>query len=222
MPIKDILFLFDTCAKQANSNIQTEPYHMSSYQLTKYHFWVLKQVNDNYPNAYKLCSGRFYVGVTNLKSGFEWKSIFKSNLDLFNTLLCSFNVPYLCNYEAKIDNEICIDGGFGFDVTKNLPENCLTISLYDLPNYDLNANIPFMHRIMPPNPESCKEYVKNGYNDMKRVIRGVKLDKCDSNFNNSLESKVSNAEVQEIMCNLQYITDKKMYNYKDLKKYLAT
>ena len=130
MPIKEILFLFDTCAKQANMNIQKKPYDISSYQLTQYHFQVLKYINDKYPNAYKLCSQRFYVGVTNIKSGFEWKSNFKSNLDLFNTLLCSFNVPYLCNYEAKIDNEICIDGGFGFDVTKKLPKDTLKISLH--------------------------------------------------------------------------------------------
>ena len=222
MPIKDIQYIFETCAKNGTLNIQNKPYDISSYQLTNFNFWILKFINDRYPNAYKLCSCRLNIGITKITTGFEWKSNFKSNLDLFNTLLSSSNVPYLCNYEAMIDNEICIDGGFGFNVTKNLPENCLTISLYDVPNYDLNANIPFMHRIMPPKPELCKKYVKNGYKDMKKVIRGVKFDKCDSNFHNSLESKVSGVEVQEIMCKLQYITDIKMYTYKDLKKYLAT
>ena len=137
-------------------------------------------------------------------------------------MLCSFNVPYLCNYEAKIDNEVCIDGSIGFDVTKHLPENCLVISLYDLPCYDVNANIPLLHRVMPPEPELCKQYVKNGYNDMKRAIQGVKLEKCDSNYHNSLEKKLSCDEVQVFMCKLQYLTDIKMYNYKDLKNYLTT
>lgn len=222
LPIKEIHNLFDTCAKQANMNIQKKPYDISSYQLTQYHFQVLKYINDKYPNAYKLCSQRFYVGVTNIKSGFEWKSNFKSNLELFNTLLCSFNVPYLCNYEAKIDNELCIDGGFGFNVTKNLPKDTISVSLYDLSNYDLNANIPLLHRLKPPDPKLCKQYVKNGYKDMKRVICGKYIEKCDSNYHNSLESKVSSKEFQSFMCDLQYITDTKMQTYKDLKKYLAT
>ena len=222
MPIKYIQYIFDTCAKNAKSNIENKPLDISSYQLTQHNFWILKYINDKYPSAYKLCSGRLNIGVTKLRTGFEWKYNFDSNLDLFNTLLCSFNVPYLCNYEAKIDNEFCIDGGFGFDVTKSLPDGTLKISLYDLPNYDLNANIPFLHRVMPPEPNLCKQYVKRGYNDMKRAIRGKKLEKCESNYHNSLEKNIASEEVQAFMCKLQYVTDIKMYNYKDLKKYLVT
>ncbi len=222
MPIKDIQYLFDTCAKNAKSNIENKPGDISSYQLTLQIFWILKQVNDKYPNAYNLCSGQLNIGVTKLGTGFEWKNTFNSNLDLFNTLLCSSNIPYLCNYEAKLDDEICIDGVYGFDVTKHLPEDTMKISLYDLPIYDINANIPFLHRFMPPEPKLCKQYVKRGYNDMKLAIRGEKLEKCESNYHNSLEKKISSEEVQAFMCKLQYVMDIKMYNYKDLKRYLAT
>ena len=86
----------------------------------------------------------------------------------------------------------------------------------------MNANIPLLHRLKPPKHELCKKYVKNGYNDMKRVICGKYIEKCDSNYHNSFEKQIATTEIQAFMCNLQYITDTKMHTYKDLTKYLAT
>jgi hypothetical protein len=168
--------ILDDITSHTKKNISEKPLELSSYKnWTIYHFKLLKFVNDNYPNAYKICSKRLNVGVTKTTTGFEWFNKFNSNEHLFNILLCSFNTPFLCNYDAKIDGIQCIDGGFGFNPQKNLPEDIIKVNLYDLSNYDLNANIPFLHRVLLPEPQQLQIYMNNGYNDMKHILEQCAL-----------------------------------------------
>ena len=253
VPIKTIQKLLDEITIYIKKNISEKPLDFSSYQLTLCHFKLLKFVNDNYPNAYKICSKRLNVGVTKTTTGFEWFNKFNSNEHLFNILLCSFNTPFLCNYDAKIDGIQCIDGGFGFNPQINLPDDIIKVNLYDLPNYDLNANIPFLHRVLLPEPQQLQIYINNGYNDMKHILhlralkmrvaqslsadenapewafskrkglnKGVKkdLEKDYIEKTKNLEQYLSHELVQSFVCKLQLITDKQMYSYDDLIRYL--
>ena len=220
-PVKTIKRLFAMCVKKGQQSIDSNPFRLSSYQITNLHFDIFKFVNDEYPDAYKQCSHRLKIGVTKTTTGFEWKNEFKSNIDLFNTLLCSFNVPFLCNYDAKLDGVDCIDGGFGFNADRDLPKNVdIKISLYNLGGYCLNANIPLLHRMTPPSKEHYNRYLKNGYKDMKNKINNKNVNECCAGSETSLETIISCVEYQLQMHKLQHIVDQKMLTYDDLVELL--
>ena len=161
--------LYMKCVASAKNNIAAAPFTLSSYALTHYHLVIFDYVHKRHPDAYLKCNGRLHVGVTT-PAGFVWVNQFGSNADLFNTLLCSVNVPILCDYDAKLDGTICIDGGYGFDPTKDLPLDIITIGLSDV-RYDLNGDIPLVFRVLPPPDCVCEFYYQKGCVDMNTRIQ---------------------------------------------------
>jgi hypothetical protein len=225
VPIKTFQTQLDEITIYTKKTISEKPLDFSSYQLTLCHFKLLKFINDNYPNAYKICSNRLNVGVTKTTGGFVWFNKFDSNEHLFNILLCSFNTPYLCNYDAKIDGIQCIDGGFGFNTQKHLPDNTIKVNLYDLPNYDLNANIPFLHRVLLPEPQQMQIYTNNGYNDMKHIIKKgfTQLGTESAQSASSLSLITAIASLEGGVLNVQRCKKDKVYieKPKTLEQYLS-
>ena len=128
---EEIRYIYDNIADRPIKSILSRPFDFESYCLTGHHFYVLDAIHKRFPDAYKIKN--LFIDVTP-KSGFRWINKFDSNKHLFNTLLCSFQVPILCSYDAKIGDELCVDGGFGFNHTF-LPRNVVTIC----PKYDCHA-----------------------------------------------------------------------------------
>ena len=166
MPTEDIDNLFQDVIRNTVAAIQSRPLDISSYQLTEPNLRLFEVIRAKYPNAYKICNRRLHIGITKVTSGFQWKSRFSSNLELFNTLLCSYNIPFVCNYLAEIDGEKCIDGCLGFNMSRHLPRDVFTIGANDT-NCVLNGQIPTVHCLLPPPMESYHGYVERGYNDMR-------------------------------------------------------
>jgi hypothetical protein len=175
VPADEISRVFSNIVDNATIQILTKPAEITSYQLTQHHLSVFDVIHKHSPDAYKKCSGKLKIGVTLDKTGFQWKDTFTSQTDFFNTLLCSFNVPYLCNYDAKIGGVKCIDGGFGFVMSRDLPKDTFKVTLHDNNESDLDADIPLIHRALPPPKAYWNQYLQNGYNDMKYRIDNGKV-----------------------------------------------
>lgn len=131
---------------------------------------VFDKVNRDYPNAYLTMNAKLHIGVTTM-TGFRWYNKFTSNKELFHILLCSFHVPFLCSYNAKIDDMNCIDGGFGINVDVDLPDDCFIIcpKVYTtkLKNYAyINGEMPILFCVFPPMPAIIDYYYNKGKNDM--------------------------------------------------------
>jgi hypothetical protein len=74
-----------------------------SISLTEVHIRWLKEINDAYPEAYKVMNeNRCSIYVATQDQGIIRRTNFISNLDLFHTMLCSAHIPYLCTYDATI------------------------------------------------------------------------------------------------------------------------
>ena len=203
IPIDEMSQIFADIATNATAKITANPGEIGSYQLTQHHLDVFDRIHSLAPDAYKQCTGRLNIGINLDGLGFQWRDTFTSNVDLFHTLLCSFHVPYLCNYDAQMDGVRCIDGGFGFVMSRDLPSDTFTISLYGNNESDLDANIPFLHRILPPSNADWERYLKNGYDDMKyRLDTGT--DRSRPKYSDfSLEDMVSSNAIQMALCHLQ-------------------
>jgi hypothetical protein len=150
---EEIRSVYDDIADRAINTILSKPFDFDSYCLTGHHFYVLDAIHKRFPDAYKIKN--LFVGVTP-KSGFRWTNKFESNAHLFHTLLCSFQVPILCSYDAKIGCDLCVDGGFGFNHGR-LPKNVTTIC----PKYDgraeYNGFMPIYWCALPP-PMHIRDY----------------------------------------------------------------
>jgi len=131
---------------------------------------AIEIIHREHPTAYKKLNNMINIGVTT-KNGFKWYNTFKSNNDLFNILLCSFHVPFLCTYNAQLDGIKCIDGGFGIDVDKDLPKDCFVIcpKMYKPKqtkhNY-INGNIPILFCATPMPPLMIDYYYNIGIKDI--------------------------------------------------------
>ena len=200
--------VFADVAAAAADKIKSNPGQMCSYQLTQRHLEVFDVIHRLSPDAYKKCSGRLKIGIYLDGIGFQWRDAFASNVDLFHTLLCSFNVPYLCNYNAQMDGVKCIDGGFGFVMSRDLPSDTFKITLYGNNESDIDANIPFLHRALPPPKADWERYLVNGYDDMKyRIDNGkVRSRPAYPEGGFSLENAITTNSVQMALCYLQAIT----------------
>jgi hypothetical protein len=163
---EELRSVYDDIADRAIERILGNPFNFDSYCLTGHHFYVLDAIHKRFPDAYRQIGNRLFIGVTP-KSGFRWINKFKSNAHLFNTLLCSFQVPILCSYDAKIDGELCVDGGFGFD-HRHLPKNVVTVC----PTYDCraeyNGHMPLYWCALPP-PMHIRDY----YYNLVNTIGGI-------------------------------------------------
>lgn len=206
-PVDQMSGIFSDVVEKATIQIITKPTEITSYQLTQHHLHGFDIIHKHSPDAYKKCSGKLKIGVTLDKIGFQWKDTFTSQIDLFNTLLCSFNVPYLCNYDAKINGIKCIDGGYGFVMSRDLPKDTFKITLYDNNESDLDANIPFIHRVLPPPKVFWDIYLQNGYNDMKYILANGKVKSRPFYINLlSIEQFINSNNIQMWLRHLQEIT----------------
>jgi hypothetical protein len=216
MPADEIADIFANSVRDATSEITANPIQITSYQLTQHHFKVLDVINKQSPDAYKKCSGRIKIGVTTENEGFQWKDNFTSQVDFFNTLLCSFNIPYLCNYSAKLNQINCVDGGCGFVSSRDLPKDTFKIVLAGANENGLNANIPLVHRAFPPPKLFWEMYLKNGYDDMKHRIETGKVNQkqrfIHEIISDELEDRILLPDVQFLAFALQHASGGKMYN----------
>lgn len=143
---------------------------ITELNLTKQHLKTFEIINRDHPDAYKKITNKINIGVTT-QDGFKWYNTFTSNKDLFNKLLCSFHVPFLCSYNAQLDGNKCIDGGFGIDVDKDLPEDCFVIcpKSYEpkqTKHSYLNGNIPILFCATPMPSILIDYYYNKGKNDV--------------------------------------------------------
>jgi hypothetical protein len=222
MPADEIADIFANAVMDATSEIIANPIQITSYQLTQHHFKVFDIIHKLSPDAYKKCSGRIKVGVTTENEGFQWKDTFESQAEFFNTLLCSFNIPYLCNYTAKIDEINCVDGGCGFMSSRDLPNDTLRIVLSGANENGLNANIPLIHRIFPPPKFFWEKYLRNGYEDMKYHIETGKIKQklklVHELISDEFENVLMLPNVQLFAYKLQQMPGTTMYDYSELIK----
>ena len=133
----EALTFYKDITRQSREQMRGNAFNLESYSLTPSHFKTFAIINQRYPNAYKILSGKINIGVTHSDGDFRWYNKFKSNKQLFNILLCSFHVPILCSYNARIRGEICLDGSFGVVHDKHIPKDTLIIC----PKYDTHSHL---------------------------------------------------------------------------------
>jgi nitrite reductase/ring-hydroxylating ferredoxin subunit len=184
------LQIYHDISERALDKISNEPYKYDTYNLTPHHFQVFEQINRDYPDAYKiLTKKKLHIGVT-METGFRWFKRFRSNNDLFNCLLCSFHVPFLCSYNAMIDGVRCIDGGFGCDIDKHLPPKTLIICPRHLESnrFDvLNGEMTVKACATPSSLEERLECYKQGYDDMSLYM---KTGKCATTTTGKIDEAI--------------------------------
>jgi hypothetical protein len=129
----------------------------------------LSQLNNDYPNAFAICNERLYIGTVSANDGFIWISKFSSNRDLFHAILCSCNFPLLSHYNSKMNGSCCIDGGFGFDLVY-LPDETISVSLFNIVGFALRADMNVFDMIFPQNENTIQKYVGAGKADMEYYI----------------------------------------------------
>lgn len=221
IPTDELIDRFSSIVENATWEIIANPIKIKSYQMTQHVFTVFDIIHKHSLDAYKKCSGRLKIGVTLANGGFQWKDNFTSQADFFNTLLCSSNVPYLFNYDAIINGDKCIDGGYGFVSSRDLPEDTFTILLGGINNSGgISANIPFVHRMFPPPKYAWEMYMKNGYDDMKYRIESGKVKQNPPTINDVLSSEIENMvasiDVLFFVYKLQQESGIHMYDYSTL------
>lgn len=168
---KEMLQIYHDISDRALDKIKTHPFSYNTYNLTPHHFEVFDKVHKDHPDAYKKLTRKMYIGVT-LETGFKWFRKFRSNKELFNILLCSFHVPFLCSYNATINGVKCIDGGFGFNAEKHLPSDTLIICpKYTESKYVLNGEMPLKACATPSSLQDRMEYYNKGYDDMNQYLK---------------------------------------------------
>lgn len=108
--------------------------------LTENHLMGCHFIFENRPDAYKIASGRLFVGITGV-DGFFWKSEFTSNEDLGNSLICGGTIPLLSSYDAVCNGKMAFDGGICIS-PKDVPENTRIV----------RPTTPFPISVIPPSP----------------------------------------------------------------------
>jgi len=160
--------------KLASQRISDSPFSVSSYYLTEYPLKILRMINKEYPDAYRLVSDNIFIGVVLLhKNGHcekKWYSKFKSQKEFFNILLCSFNIPFLSTYDAKIvDNGNTMLAMDGCLRQEKMPGGILRI-INGNHEGELVGNISLYESLVPPTEEGITHYYEKGKEDMKKKI----------------------------------------------------
>lgn len=160
--------------KLASQRISDSPFSVSSYYLTEYPLKILRMINEEYPDAYRLVSDNIFIGVVLLhKNGHcekKWYSKFKNQKEFFNILLCSFNIPFLSTYDAKIiDNGNTMLAMDGCLRQEKMPEGILRI-INGNHEGELVGNISLYESLVPPTKEGITHYYEKGKEDMKKKI----------------------------------------------------
>ena len=70
-------------------------------------------INED-PLSYKKLEGRCCFGTTSFFASHRWHVAWESNEDLINTIICSYHIPFYCKNVGLIQDEIVIDGAYGF------------------------------------------------------------------------------------------------------------
>ena len=164
----------------ALQNINKNPLYLESYSVTPAFFTVFEEINTTYPDAFNILTDKLNVGISTFDENniiqFSWKNKFESNADLFNSILCSCHIPYICTYNARMNNCYAIDGGCDFDEKKHLPKNVIKIivknksHIRDCDTYHLCQNILQEHFLLPIPDEYVKKYYENGIKDIEKFL----------------------------------------------------
>jgi hypothetical protein len=104
----------------------------------------------------KRISGILNIGVTT-KNGHKWINKFNTNNELYNALLCSGTISGCSNHVSMIDNEVCLDGGYMFNLEK-IPPNTRIIASDIRPLVSLTIPPPFMYSYLKNNGERNVKY----------------------------------------------------------------
>jgi len=221
-PKKKQIKLYNYLSDNSNDKIKENPLNLESYDITPNNFYALKKIIDDYPDAYKILTDKLYIGITtideNNKTYFVWKHTFDSNLDLCNALLCGFHIPFLCNYDSKINNNLAIDGMYGFNENIYLSKDILKfgITSHCKENYCITGNIPLEHCIFPIPKNYREKYFTKGVNDITNYI--TKNQKVVSKHYFELNDRIIPIPLFVLLRKLQ--KENKKYNIKTLQKYL--
>jgi hypothetical protein len=165
-----MLELYKKFVKDVHDSIAVNPLVYDNYNFTISHFKILDVINKEHPTAYLKLSNKLNIGITTEK-GFEWRSTFSSNIDLLNILLCSLHVPLLASYDARVGDLKCIDGGYGINVERDLPDDCFVVCPREYQprktNHKyLNGSVPTLFCISPPIDIIIMYYYNKGKQDM--------------------------------------------------------
>ncbi len=171
IPVKKIKLFYKNSIENYKQNVLKTPLKFSSYQLTKHSFSIIREINSNYPDAYNKCNGRLHIGFVKYNNGgFTWKSEFQSNEDLFNTMLCSCNIPFICNYKAHNNEDVCIDGCMGRQEHFHLPKDVFSIGVVNN-KCCINANISTILCFLPLSSDFYSSLISRGYSDTCMYIK---------------------------------------------------
>lgn len=140
---------------------------------TKLNMKLLEEIFQAHPNAYEqMNAANVRIGVTT-KKGFRFVKNFDSNLHLANVLMCSFHIPCLSNFDAKIDGEAALDGGIGFNATifvESNPDKTLIIGASH-PESHVNFDISTLLLLVPPPAFLHNHYLALGHNHTAETLR---------------------------------------------------
>ena len=113
-----------------------------------------------YPDAYVRATNRLFIGVTTCK-GFVWQSVFTSNTDLCNALVCSGTIPLVCSYQGTVGGRSAIDGGFSF-TGAHVPDG---VDVFQ-------PSVPFPLSLLPPTTTTRSILYALGYYRARTLLRG--------------------------------------------------
>ncbi len=123
--------------------------------LTENHLMGCHFIFDKRPDAYKIASGRLFIGITG-EDGFFWKSEFTSNEDLGNALICGGTIPLFSSYHAICNGKMAFDGGICVS-PRNVPDNTRIVC----------NTAPFPISVIPPSPFIQHTLQALGYYNMR-------------------------------------------------------
>jgi hypothetical protein len=214
MTVSQIETLLQTAVVQhIHTKVASQPWRISSYQMTEPCFRVFREIHRKYPNAYKKCSGKLFVGTVRQDTGFIWQSEFSSNEELFHAILCSSNIPFVCNYNAINNKMSCLDGCMGMCM-EYLPADVVTIGVSNT-DCMLNARLSLFHCFIPLPYELYDELKLRAYMDMCEYL---------DNPSQRIQSKYKCCDISGLFiwpCYIQklYFT---MYSYSDMCDFINT
>ena len=148
--------------------------------MSIFHDSVMDTVLPLGGNEYKKLDGRFFVYITRFPFKCVAISSFKSNEDVRNAMHQSMHIPGYCTTETLVQNQIAIDGGFGFSSSLE-PEHSIILS----PNSkSLRVNIhplkrkPYtlMEIFGTPSIELVQRFKKDGIESAREYERVCKIE----------------------------------------------
>jgi hypothetical protein len=143
---------------------------------------VFEKINKFFPEAYKIVSGKINVGVTT-PLGFRWYSKFKSNAHMFDILLSSFHIPFLCSYNATRKGYPSVDGGVGVDYARDVPKDAIVIcSIGDDSCAHISGSMSRMNIFKPLTSEEVDKYYNKGYKKAKKYLNDDTIDNRELGF----------------------------------------